>query len=153
LLVPAGFEANDGVARVVESPAADGRTVPVTVNALDALLDDVPVSVLKLDVEGFEIHVLRGAARALASRRLTHIVFEDHEAPNSEVVRLLESAGYRIFALGWTMRGLTLSPADRGSLASPYEAPNYVATLDPDGVTRRCAPRGWRVLRRMARRA
>jgi FkbM family methyltransferase len=150
LLLPADFSTNDGVSRIADGPSAGRASVAVTVETLDMLLGGASAAVLKLDVEGFEIHVLRGAARALESRRIHHIVFEDHDVGNSEVVRLLQSFGYRVFSLGWTMKGLAVSPVERGSLATTYEAPNYVATVEPDRVIARCAPRGFRVLRNLA---
>ena len=64
----------------------------------------------------------------------------------SEVVRLLQSAGYQVFAVGWRMRGLDVAPVERGRLATDYEAPSFVATLRPDVVHERCARSGWKVL-------
>jgi hypothetical protein len=52
-----------------------------------------------------------------------------------------------VFSLGWSMRGPALRPADVMSLAKAYEAPNFIASTDPDEVTTRCSPRGWLVLR------
>jgi hypothetical protein len=112
---------------------------------LDDLID-TPVSVLKLDVEGFEASVLRGAHRLLSGRRLRHIIFEDHNVERSEVVRMLEDAGYQVFTIGWRMRGLALGPIERGPLAAPFEAPSCVATTAPDDVIARTARRGWQVL-------
>ena len=92
------------------------------------------------------LHVLRGAAGALAARRIRHIVFEDHNAANSDVIRLLRDTGYRIYALGWSLRGIVLAPFDGASLASGREAPNFLATIDPDAAIERCRPKGWWVL-------
>ena len=153
LVLPEDFSANDGVSQIASSPIFGVRSIPVSVVALDDMLGDSFAGVLKLDVEGFEIHVLRGAMRALESRRIRHIVFEDHDVANSEVVRLLQTLGYRVFSIGWTMRGLALSPVESGTLATAYEAPNFIASIDPDSVVQRCAPRGWRVLRNLAARS
>jgi FkbM family methyltransferase len=49
LRIPASFAGNDGLATLVDGPAA--RSVPVTVERLDDVVDG-PVSVMKLDVEG-----------------------------------------------------------------------------------------------------
>jgi len=149
LMLPPDFSSNDGVSRIVTGPIGEGRSVPVKVEALDRLIGDRVTAVLKLDVEGFEIHVLRGAAAALGSRRIRHVVFEDDDVGKSQVVRLLQDAGYRVFSVGWTMKGLALSPVERGPLAAEYEAPNCIASLDPDLVVERCAPHGWRVLRNL----
>ena len=144
LHVPQSFADNDGTATLVDGgPAA--VQVPVVVERLDDLLP-TGASVLKLDVEGFEASVLRGAKQLLAERRLRHIVFEDHDVERSEVVGILKASGYRLFALGWRMKGLVLGPIERGPLAAPFEASSFLATLAPDDVIARTSPRGWRVL-------
>jgi FkbM family methyltransferase len=155
LLLPPDFGSNDGTARIVTDPGASDRTVSVRVRRLDDVLAesgsdrDGPGSgavVLKVDVEGHEPQVLAGAARTLQARRITHVVFEDHDVTRSEAVRLLRDAGYRLFALGWSMRRLRLEPLGSG-LSHAYEAPNFVATIDPDRLRSRCGAPGWQVLR------
>ena len=143
--IPFDFSSNDGIASL-GAATANSRSVRVQTCVLDSVFDGI-AAVLKLDVEGFESQVLRGATRLLAGRRLRHILFEDHAIEQSVVMPLLRDAGYRVFSLGWTMRGPAIEPVDRGRLATEYEAPNYVATLDPDQLLARCRPRGWRTLR------
>jgi hypothetical protein len=58
----------------------------------------------------------------------------------------LQGAGYRVFSLGWSMRGVIVRPLDEAPLAKAYEAPNFIASIHPDEVIDRCSPRGWRVL-------
>ena len=153
LRLPPGFDTNDGLARIDPTATPGGQTVSVPVETLDDVLGDETAAVLKLDVEGYEPQVLRGSTRALAERRVRHIVFEDHALDNSEVARILREAGYHLFSLGWSMRGLSVHPVERGSLAREYEAPNYIATHEPAEVLARCRPRGWVVLgNRLTRR-
>lgn len=147
LHIPGAFGTNDGIARIGPDPIPGGESVPVRVETLDDVLGEGSVEVLKLDVEGFEPQVLRGAARALAERRVRHIVFEEHSIERSAVVRILREAGYRVFSLGWTMRGPVVLPIEAGNLAKPYEPANFIATLDPELVLERCRSRGWSVLR------
>ena len=103
---------------------------------------------MKIDAEGGELEVIAGARGALEERRIRHIVFEDHRGPSSDVMRVLRNAGYEIFALGWTLRGLRVAPAGQGPLAAVYEAPSYIATLSADEIQARCDPAGWMTLRR-----
>ena len=147
--VPQAFAGNDGVARL-GAPAftATGDALLVRVETLDDVLNTAAVTVLKLDVEGFEGAALKGAARALREHRIRHILFEDHHPQPSDVVRDLQSAGYRVFSLGWTMRGPIVRPVDAAALAKAYEAPNFIASTRADEVIARCSPRGWRVLSR-----
>jgi FkbM family methyltransferase len=145
LRIPQSFADNDGLATLAVGGPAPIHGVQVVVERLDDLID-TGASMLKLDVEGFEASVLRGAQRLLSERRLRHIVFEDHDVERSAVVRLLKASGYRLFAIGWSMRGLVLGPIERGPLAAAFEAPSFVATTEPEAVIARTAPRGWQVL-------
>lgn len=146
LLLPSLFDANDGVGRLALDPPPGARTLPVAVGRLDDVLGDERVGVLKLDVEGAELLALRGATAALESRRIRHIVFEDHDAPDSDVVRLLQEFGYVVSSLGWSMRGLCLGPVENGRLSTAYEAASYIASTIPHEVAARCARKGWLTL-------
>jgi FkbM family methyltransferase len=148
LHIPPGFSSNDGIARIDPNVAPGGDSMTVRVDTLDRVLGTESVSLLKLDVEGFEPDVLRGSVSALAQHRIKHIVFEDHAATQSEVVPALRRAGYHLFSLGWSMRGLGIQPIEAGTLATAYEAPSYIATIAPSEVYARCRPLGWLVFRR-----
>lgn len=53
-----------------------GRRIEVDSLRLDSIVRDGPVDILKIDVEGFEEHVLRGSATLLAdSRRRPRVIF------------------------------------------------------------------------------
>ena len=146
LNVPCGFEDNDGMARLSVAADEPGRSIEVRLERLDDAIGGAVVNVLKLDVEGSEAQVLRGASRALAERRLRHVVFEEHDVRESETVRIFREHGYHLFSLGWSLRRLRVQPLGRGNLAHRYEAPSFIATVEPEVVTTRCRPRGWRVL-------
>ena len=146
LVLPPDFSSNDGVGSLATVASAGSKAIPVSVTMLDEALGEARVGLMKMDVEGFELHVLHGGRQALDSGRIVHIVFEDHDVERSPVVRLLQSAGYQVFAVGWRMRGLVVAPVERGLLATDYEAPSFIATLRPDVVHERCARSGWKVL-------
>jgi FkbM family methyltransferase len=146
LQLPSGFTANDGIAQIVSTVDAETPSIAVTVNTLDAILGQKSATVLKLDVEGFELQVLQGSIRAIAEKRIRHIVFEDHNSEQSDVVRFLQDHGYHVYAIGWSMNGLSIAPIASGRLSTLYEAPNFIATIAPDEVTARCQSKGWLVL-------
>ncbi|QDT15495.1 FkbM family methyltransferase [Alienimonas californiensis] len=160
LILPAGFGANDGLARLAEGASGGSeqtgeRRVSVDVRRLDDELNAEgaggAVDLLKIDVEGHEAPLLRGAAEALAAGRIRHVLFEDHavhDAAGSEVTRLLEEAGFTLFSLGRTFHGLHVEPLAAGRLASSSEPPNYLATRDPEAALAALRPPGWRVLER-----
>lgn len=146
LIIPPEFDVNDGIGSLAAT--ATGRAIPVQVTTLDEAIGRDRIAVLKIDVEGFELQALRGADRAIADRRITHVVFEDHAAAQSPVIVHLKEAGYRVYSLGWALRGPKLQPIEGGSLAEHYESPSFLATADPDGAVAKLAPRGWRSLTR-----
>jgi hypothetical protein len=71
---------------------------------VDSLIGSRPVRGMKIDVEGFEIDVLRGASRALAERRIGLIQIEWNEmsrlalgADRQPIVELLAGCGYQLY--------------------------------------------------------
>ncbi|HUQ71544.1 MAG TPA: FkbM family methyltransferase, partial [Planctomycetaceae bacterium] len=147
LHIPNDFAGNDGVASIAASDKSDGVNLPVEVTTLDVVLGMNDVGVLKLDVEGYEEAVLRGAESALTGGRIRDIVFEDHDAEQSPAIRLLEDAGYDVYSVGWNLHQLVLNPmADHRRNAHEYEAPSYVATRDSGALFQRLKRPGWMVL-------
>jgi FkbM family methyltransferase len=148
LVLPAALADNEGVAHVSGRDTGSGRRIAIGMETIDDAIATRSVGMLKLDVEGYERQVLEGASKAMASRHVRHVVFEDHRGRGSDVIRLLESWGYEVYSVGWSVMGPRLGPIDGPPLAKDYEAPSYLATLHPDEARRRCARRGWLVLRR-----
>lgn len=114
---------------------------------LDELLSGRAVGVLKLDVEGHEEAVLRGAHDAIAERRIRDVVFEDLHLPPTAVMRLLEAAGYTVYKLESRLRGPALVAVERPTPHRAWEPPSYLATLDPARARSRIRSWGWHVLR------
>ena len=82
----------------------DGDGVRVALRRLDELVPDVPIALLKVDVEGFELPVFRGAPAVLARTRT--ILFEswDRHAARygyslAELVTLLRASGFTLHRL------------------------------------------------------
>jgi len=99
---------------------AGGTQVEVEISTLDAILQDHPAPrLMKIDVEGMELEVLRGAAGLLRSEEAPLIVFEAHlphmHAAGTDYAEmrqfLADHGGYEIFAL--RRSGLCPEPADR----------------------------------------
>ena len=114
-----------------------------------ARLDEIPgverLDLVKIDVEGHEADVLRGAAGLLASGAVRDIVFEDHDDYPSEATAIVEDAGYELIGLDNDLWGLRLMPPeDRGEL-SAWPGPSYLATREPDRARERLSRRGWQV--------
>ncbi len=142
---PAHFSSNAGTATLVAQ--SDGRRLTVQTGRLDDLLPaQQRFGVVKIDTEGHEPAVLRGATRCLTSGAFRDIVFEEHDTPPTDTTRILTEAGYTLFFIGRTFGGPCLTPpSDRATLPS-WLPPNYLATRDPVRARARCKTPGWQVL-------
>jgi len=114
------------------SLAPDGPVVTDLVT-VDSLIGDRRVTGMKVDVEGFEIDVLRGAARALADRRIGLIQIEWNQASTFAVgtdrrpiAELLAGYGYRLFRPDATGR---LAP-----VTDPCFGADVFASPEPGGT-------------------
>lgn len=81
----------DTVNRVAGPYDTETREVPLT--TLDEILDGKVPKVIKIDVEGFEAEVLKGATKTLADSRLKAIISESND---EEVLRILTEAGFKL---------------------------------------------------------
>jgi FkbM family methyltransferase len=150
LIPPDPSAHNNGLGRL--GSEAEPGAVPVEVGTLDDELHGRSVAVLKIDVEGAEQAVLEGAAHALKDGRVRHIIFEDHHGVGSAVMMQLLGYGYTIYSIGWTMTGPKLGDRAAAPQHAHFEAPSYLATLDPEEAVRACAKRGWIALQTSRRR-
>jgi hypothetical protein len=87
------FKSNDVVPITIQSVTLDSMIPPST-----------PVLLLKIDVQGWEHHVLRGASRLLSRplREAPYIIYEDDErllresnSTSDQILRFLADHGYR----------------------------------------------------------
>jgi FkbM family methyltransferase len=148
---PTFFGSNRGTAHVGTEcgDASAQRRYSVALDTLDDWLpSDKRIGVLKVDVEGHEMSVFRGAARALREARIRDIVFESHERYPNEVTSFLEEHGYAIYSVVQRVFGPTLMPAAEPVRRLTWEAPNLLATRDSERATRLMRSLGWRVLGR-----
>jgi hypothetical protein len=110
---------------------SDIREVEVEVTRLDSDFPlDVPIRLLKIDAEGFEHHVLRGASRLLERRCIDIIMLECIQALFGEAwgefvgeLRKLISCGYSPYTLG---RNSKLRATDLNEILYSYHGRNVV---------------------------
>ena len=117
LAIPIGHA---GQASMTRSRWTDGaETVVVPVHTLTSVMRDRgigSVRLMKIDVEGFEMEVLRGAEQWLASSPVEFILFESNDSLGDgaadPVISFLVELGYRIFAIERRLLSLSLSLHD-----------------------------------------
>jgi FkbM family methyltransferase len=150
LRIPTTFQENAGTASLIEPAEAPATGAPelvaVDVRTLDSELPSpLAPTVMKIDVEGGEAAVFRGATRLLSSS-LRDIVFEDHGTFPTPAMRLLLDAGYTLFRLRKALLGPELVPPQTPLEDGAWEAPSLLATRQPERARALLAPRGWRCL-------
>ena len=154
LRIPRSWDSNRGIGTLTAVPEQDIEGYDecvVQLTTLDTLLaGDATAGVMKVDVEGHEAAVFRGAERLFRRRAIRDIVFEDLGTPPTPTMRLLEGAGYAVFSIRRAFRGPRLGAMSRAD-ASRFDPANFLATLDAARAAQRLEPRGWRVLRRYVR--
>ncbi|MGW0733759.1 FkbM family methyltransferase [Streptomyces sp. NPDC002851] len=140
LWLPPGDRGDRGVSSLVRRDI-HGRALDVTCLTLDALgagdMDNAGsgrVDFIKIDVDGNELPVLRGAARLLDRDRPALIVeLEARIQPLAPVVRHLAGHGYR----GWVLPERTWVPLDDFDLEHHQKGTAHVAQR---GLLRRVGP-------------
>jgi FkbM family methyltransferase len=113
-----------------QKESGEMRSVRVTVRNLDYYFNDIHRGkiLIKIDVEGYEREVLKGASRVIWNRTPT-IIFESKDADTrGELFQMLAGFGYRVYGLPW-------SPSCRSQSLDAHEFENSV------GVNFIAAPR------------
>jgi FkbM family methyltransferase len=146
LTTPTHFEKNRGTAYLCSVDQVHRNSgCPVRVERLDQLVGN-KAGLLKLDVEGHEYEVLKGAEARLRSQAIRDIVFEEHRPCPTPVTQLLASWGYKLFSLDHGFWGPKIAPIAGAPAPLLRNPPNYLATVDPARALARLRPIGWNVL-------
>jgi FkbM family methyltransferase len=123
-----------------------GKGVTVSVRRLDDFLRDLTVGVCKIDVEGHELAVLKGAQQTLKRRAIRDLIFEDFNPKPSPVTEFLTQHGFEIFELHENWIKPRLSPMSLVNAPAAGFSSNYLATLDSKRALKRFRSPGWRCL-------
>jgi len=142
------WQNNRGMARVTGSAADGGAGIKIQLQTLDHLFPpDAKCGVCKIDVEGHELQVLRGAAKVLAGDAIRDIVFEDLSGSGTPVQQLLLEHGFTLFALQQRLFGPVLRRLEsQRHPKSDDDTCNFLATNDPGRALARFRRRGWQCL-------
>lgn len=162
LNIPAAFSENRGLSTLepgdrdadangAGASPGDRVTVPIDSVSLDQLFPNGErIGLVKMDVEGHELSVLRGAGNLLAERRVRDWIFEAGSGYPSPVTDHLARHGCTVLKLKKCFSHPSLllpdAPTTLGRGEAP-ESPNFLATLEPERAKQRFASRGWQALR------
>lgn len=151
LIIPKEFGGNRGTSKVGTDGPKDGDTFKIKIEALDEACEGLrSIGVCKIDVEGHEAEVLKGAAKTLRQKKIRDIIYEDVSLANTELRAILVEAGYTIFSLHTDIIKPRISAfAENKPFKKGQEGENFVATLEPDRAIRRFNAVGWKTLRKL----
>lgn len=145
LILPDEFAQNEGLGRV--GTDTSGRTLPITCVRLDDYIAaGTTIDVMKLDVEGHEPNVLRGAARLLSDCSIRNVLFEEHAIESSEAATILRRYGFEIFSLRRALLGPSLDRHLEPCADPVWEAANFLATRNVAAAVASFSSSGWRAL-------
>jgi FkbM family methyltransferase len=142
-----GRDPNASHARV--STASDGPGVQVQAKRFDThFVAGGELGVVKVDAEQHEAAIFEGMAEHLHSGRIRDIVYEENQGYPAASHKLLERAGYTLFAFEEQLSGPRMVPATSNPrVRRPYDVPpSYLATRDADRARRLLSTKGWQSL-------
>ncbi len=115
--------------------------IEVNVRTVDAISEELKIdkiNFMKIDVEGFESDVLRGASRLLQNKKIDYILFELQDTilhsinrTSKEVFQIIFDAGYQIIDLNGNSIVDSTSTISNG---------DYLACLDGIATAKKLAP-------------
>ena len=144
-----GFSLEDQPPGPPRAAPEGARGISIELTTLDAFAPQPQrIGLIKIDVEGHELAVLRGATRIIGKGLARDIVFEDYLPQPSPVTAHLRAAGYEVFGLFEAWHKPVLLPL--GVLKPSLT--NFLATREPDRARARFRSAGWKCLRLRARR-
>ena len=145
----ATFSKNSGTAGLREASFAPGKeSVKVQTRRLDSVVHDRIIGLVKIDVEGAELCVLRGAERTLAERRIKAILYEDFKPAESGIAEFLRGCGFSVFYLDGNLVRPQVHLVEKNF--TPWRRgldENFLAVLDSRDLFRDYRQAGWRVFR------
>ncbi len=90
---------HDTTNRIVENSEHFGESlIDVKVKSLDKVLGDRNPTLAKIDTEGFEYEVLKGAKKALAKESLLAVIAENNNLPGKNISEYMHSYGYGLYS-------------------------------------------------------
>jgi len=148
LQVPDDFMNNRGLASVISVAEVTDTSIILESCSLDDLfLESREIGVMKLDVEGHELQVLKGSKQLFQQQKIRDCVFEEHREYPTPVTSFFEEMGYKIFRIQRSFFKPILLNPDSKVPRTNWEPTSFIATSNPDRVVKLFKESGWQVFK------
>ena len=148
LQIPDDFTNNRGLASIVTVAEVTNKSITLESCSLDDLfLESKEIGVMKLDVEGHELQVLKGATQLLRQQKIRDCVFEEHGEYPTPVTSFFEDMRYTIFRIQRQFAKPFLLEPDSKILRTNWEPTSFIATRNPERVIDIFKQPGWQVFK------
>lgn len=116
-------------------------------STLDEIFPSQEIGVMKIDVEGHEHQVVKGAINLLKEGRIRDCVFEEHRKYPTPVTTFFETMGYQVFRIRRNFKSLTLLPPNSQATRTLWQPTSFLATHNPERAILAFQEPGWQVLK------
>lgn len=152
LSIPENFSDNRGLATVVsndENAKAQSLLKNKGISVKSCTLDEIfpyqEIGVLKIDVEGHELQVIKGAKNLLQAGRIRDCIFEEHLDYPTPVTTYLERMDYRVLRIHRKFTGLDILDPSSQVARTSWLPTSFIATRNPERVNGIFQKPGWQV--------
>ncbi len=153
LSIPESFSTNRGLATVLtndenvkESSQTNAKYLIVESCTLDDIFPTQEIGILKIDVEGHELQVIKGAINLLKQGRVRDCVFEEHHEYPTPVTTFFETMGYRVFRIKRNFQSVALLAPNSKIVRTHWQPTSFMATRNPDRAISAFEKPVWQVL-------
>ncbi len=148
LQIPDAFADNRGLASVISVAEVTDKSIIIESCSLDDLfLKSREIGIMKLDVEGHELQVLKGAKQLFQQQQIRDCVFEEHREYPTPVTTFFEDMGYKILRIQRSFfKPILLSP-DSKVPRTNWEPTSFIATRNPERVIDIFKKPGWQIFK------
>ncbi|MEH2160636.1 MAG: FkbM family methyltransferase [Nostoc sp.] len=154
LLIPKSFSSNRGLASIITNDEdlksnnlVNSESIFVKSCTLDNIFPTQVIGVMKIDVEGHEMKVIKGAINLIKQGRIRDFVFEEHLDYPTPVTTFFETMGYKVFRIQRNFTSPVLLDPNSNIARTHWQPTSFIATGNPEGVISKFREPGWQVLK------
>lgn len=147
LFIPTDFKNNEGIASLEKPRDGNSQEIVVKTKSLDEVCGHLRNIVAKIDTEGHEAAVLRGARSLLGAGAFRCIFFEEFKSPNeAETFTILKEFGFKIARIKRTFWGPSFELPEKPVTHKIWEPINYIAAPVNSDIWNTLGGPGWSII-------